>query len=421
MPDSAAAIDRLPTIPAVLLSLVFCLPSPTPAQDATRPAGTTVITHGYQLLPVVPPWPFAMAVEIRDRIGGGRVLAYDKASGQLNDCTRRTCDDPPRQDRPGDETFVVFDWADDSNELGSGFSEAAAEALFAALVKGSRTRPQRVNLDELHLIGHSRGSVVHSELTERLIAAGFPAPRHVTTLDPHDEGAFNVPRGMDPELFHAGLADTDVNVDHSEYRHNSIWFWEGVGFHDNYYREGCSLDPDGERVAGAANLDLSAVGGSFGNDICHLEVASWYRRTISKRRRASRGWFDPRASSCASHVRNKPLRRDADGFYFSRLGGGTAARCPTDPAQRQAVLFDFNLPEGLVNGDFERGGSGGAQISGWSFHGGGGDARTTERNDSTVLLLEGGQWRRHNRFYLPATRRRSRSAALSCRPRRRES
>jgi hypothetical protein len=82
------------------------------------------------------------------------------------------------------------------------------------------------------------------------------------------------------------------------------------------------------------------------------------------------------------------------------VGGGVANRCPTGPNERQQVLFDFGLAEGLVNGDFERIRMG-ATESGWSFHGG--DLQGAFGFDGdTHLILAAGDFARHNRFYLPA-------------------
>ena len=66
-------------------------------------------------------------------------------------------------------------------------------------------------------------------------------------------------------------------------------------------------------------------------------------------------------------------------------------------------LVDFGLREGLVNGDFEKNGSGGSDVPGWSFHGGGGTASVHEPFfGNSYLKLNAGEFRLHNRFYLPS-------------------
>jgi hypothetical protein len=103
------------------------------------------------------------------------------------DCSHPACG----PQAPGGETVIVFDWAAASAESGAGYSEAAAEALVAGLVQWSQADPQLANLDHLHLIGHSRGAVVASEVSERLIAAGPPVPEQVLFDFSLEEGLVN--------------------------------------------------------------------------------------------------------------------------------------------------------------------------------------------------------------------------------------
>ena len=106
----------------LLLAAAPCVPAAEPHRDVT---GTTVILHGLQLSATVPDWTFYMAEAIRLRAGGGRVFEYDAATGGLVDCAHPACGP---QGSAG-ETVIVFGWAADSVESGTGFSEAAAEAL----------------------------------------------------------------------------------------------------------------------------------------------------------------------------------------------------------------------------------------------------------------------------------------------------
>ena len=65
--------------------------------------------------------------------------------------------------------------------------EAAADAFFASLVQLDQSLGGAVFRSPLHLIGHSRGTIVTSEIAQRLglYFPGLPDV-HVTTLDPHD-------------------------------------------------------------------------------------------------------------------------------------------------------------------------------------------------------------------------------------------
>jgi len=366
--------------------------------------GTTVVTHGYQLSNTIPDWPFHIAEAIRARVvaGGGDagIFLNNKLSGDLDPCAHPVCG----PQGSGGETIIVFDWADDSNESGEGFSEAAAESLFAGLVQWSLGEEPLVVMDHLHLIGHSRGTVVNSEVGERLIAARFPAPEHVTNLDPHDAGALRE-EGRSWE-------DFDVNEEHPDYQCGDgspvggVCAWAKVSYQDNYWRDQdgwpCFFDPDGRTVPGSADFDGSGL-----DQFCHSDVHSWYYFTINTAAGThpetgdppGGDWFNPGSLTCDESDRITPLARTVDGFNFSRVGGGSV-RCPDVPSAKQRVLFDFNLREGLVNGNFDKDGSGGTDISGWSFHGGGGPAEVATLGDND-LRLDAGEWRRHNRFLMP--------------------
>ena len=365
-----------------------------------------MILHGLQLSATVPDWTFHMAEAIRLRAGGGRVFEYDAATGDLMDCAHPACGP---QGSAG-ETIIVFDWAADSAESGTGFSEAAAEALVAGLIRWSRAEPPQASLDSLHLIGHSRGAVVASETAERLIAAGLPAPEHMTTLDPHDAGAFGLTEERsEPE----GLwDDLDVNELHPDYecalppgQPSGVCSWHGVGYHDNYWRDRdgfpCFFDPDGKVVPGGSDFDASGL-----DAFCHSDVHAWYHFTIDTAAAVhpetgnppGTDWFDPATTTCSTPARTSPLARTSDGYNFSRVGGASP-RCPDDPASKQRVLFDFNLAEGLVNGDFEKDAASGG-LAGWRFHGGGGTGQLADDGDP-YLRLAAGQSMMHNRTLVP--------------------
>jgi hypothetical protein len=372
--------------------------------------GTTIITHGFQLDEIEPPpWTFAMANAVADRAGWGgketgQVLEYVKNTGELVPCQSAQC----TAEGEG-ETVVVLDWADDSNEAGGGFSEAAAESFFAALIEGSQEDPPLVNLNKMHFIGHSRGTIVNSEIAERLIAAGYPPPQQMTTLDPHDAGAV----GDAPE---EGFSwdDYDVNKEHPEYDCHGesstpgVCAWEGVGYQDNYWQDelGCPFPYhlNGLELYGSSNFHQNDLEINF----CHSDTHIWYYFTIdtiaethpTEGRTPGDNWFGE-VTGCTGlgSPREAPMTRGFDGYNLSRIGGSYGARCPYGPGEKQEVLFDFRLKEGLVNGDFERPGVSG-QTAGWSFHGGGLEGEIRHYVDY-YLALSGGEWAQHNRFYMP--------------------
>ena len=393
-----------------IIAVVIMFSGTTPSTAQTPPTGTTVITHGYQATSSPPDWVYSMAAAVARRSGDGRIYVNNETTGGLDDCTHPLCG----SQGAGGETIIIYDWADDSNESGTGFSESAGESLFAGLVQWSREDPPKVSLEHLHLIGHSRGTVVNSETAERLIAAGFPPPEQLTSLDPHDGGALK--RGEDPPEPEQRLSweDFDVNAEHPEYRcgdppedPSGICSWAGVGFCDDYWRDldnwACNVDPDGKPIPGASVLDASDI-----DDFCHSDVHTWYAFTIDTAAPTDPvtgdppgdDWFVSTNTTCDGSSRTVPLARTVAGFNMSRIGGGDV-RCPDVPDQKQEVHFDFNLREGLVNGGFDNDGSGGTDIPGWSFHGGGGPAEV-DTSDNPYLDLHGGEWREHNRFFLPA-------------------
>jgi hypothetical protein len=87
---------------------------------------------------------------------------------------------------------LVPDWVLESGFSDSGFSEAAADAIYASLLRADQASDGKLLSGNLHLIGHSRGTVVNSELAQRILWGadryGLPRPRdlQMTTLDPHD-------------------------------------------------------------------------------------------------------------------------------------------------------------------------------------------------------------------------------------------
>ena len=394
------------TLCAAVLAAAGAVWADTNALSVEGATGTTVVIHGFQLSGDVPDWPFYLAEAIRARAGGGRIFEYDPAIGDLLDCSHPACG----PQGAGGETVIVYDWAVASNQSGTGFSEAAGEALVAGLVEWSGADPPLASLDRVHLIGHSRGTVVASEAAERLVAAGLPAPEHMTSLDPHDTGAFGLSEERpEPE----GLwDDLDVNDLHPEYKcgpqpgePSGVCSWQGVGYHDNYWRDQdgfpCLFDPDGKPVPGSSEFDASGL-----DAYCHSDVHAWYYFTVDTTATThpetgdppGLDWFDPGIITCDSAFRTSPLARTVDGYNTSRIGG-SPVRCPDDPSSKQEVRFDFNLPEGLLNGDFEKQPAADV-VAGWWLHGGGGNAVLANDGDP-YIRLEVGQSRRHGRFYVP--------------------
>ena len=185
------------------------------ARDMAELAGTsvTVITHGYQP-------PLVSGLDGRTDLGallpngalktdasgtgsaqlarqiaadqGGYAYLYNRQTGaweSLKGAAGIALQDAIAQRKP---VVLVPDWVLESGWSDSGFAEAAADAIYASLVQAETQVGGGILGANLHLIAHSRGTVVNSELAQRILwgvekyAAPRPADLQMTTLDPHD-------------------------------------------------------------------------------------------------------------------------------------------------------------------------------------------------------------------------------------------
>jgi DNA/RNA endonuclease G (NUC1) len=135
---------------------------------------------------------------------------------------------------------LLNDWSNNNESAApdSGFSEAVADAFFTSLVQldqlfideNSTAKQGAILNSPLHFIGFSRGTVVNSEIIQRL-GTYFPEAGgkensdvrdlQMTTLDPHD---FDQP----------GLNVVTDNF--GDFREPKIQVWKNVTFADNYYQ-----------------------------------------------------------------------------------------------------------------------------------------------------------------------------------------
>jgi hypothetical protein len=270
----------------------------------------------------------------------------------------------------GRHEIVVFDWEAESDDLAPGYDEAAGDALFAMLVDHNF-----VDSDYLHLIGHSRGTVVISEAAQRLLSYDYDV-HQVTFLD-------HLEPPMAPVWGEAGPPMA----------------WEGIGFVDNYYGDG--LPPllgsgQGGDVAGAYNrgpdeLIHEADIGAFidlphDGHVGHFEVREWYTQSIASAEPA-----------------------DVQGY-------GLRLRPENEKPPGQGDRAELVAPPTIVNGDFQYGPSGlpfSDDFAGWARHGGGGGG-DIEGSGNHYLELQApirrsfpfyepeAATRTHNRLYVPS-------------------
>ncbi|MCB1064158.1 MAG: LEPR-XLL domain-containing protein, partial [Verrucomicrobiae bacterium] len=149
----------------------------------------------------------------------------------------------------GIEVILLFDWAAESNEFSSGWTEAAGEALVALLTRLGLLKLEMgaANPFPYHFIGHSFGAAVTSEAV-RLLAAYGVTVDHLTYLDPHDFDQTAVP--VDGEQDQSALGTPDGY---------GAAVWENVVYAETYFqtRTGGALNPQGRPIPGAFNVDLS--------------------------------------------------------------------------------------------------------------------------------------------------------------------
>ncbi|WP_301102357.1 hypothetical protein, partial [Propionivibrio sp.] len=317
----------------------------------TRFAGVTIITHDTTTARLSSPDP---VVDLRAQIelgmaiaepGKGSVFVYDPASATWKWVFGVGGDTTTPADVVGHPLVLIANWMLDSSIPDSGFSEAAADALFAALVRLDGATDQKLFKSPLHFIGLGRGASVNSEVTQR-IGKYFPDVKDIqfTTLDPHDFEQFglSVPvtgligdltfvlarassalkklvffEKLRPWLDAAGSDLIDViglgTIPYNNYKDPQITLWSNIGFADNYYQTlGYADSPfftpalwrtsstyNGRPILGAdVNISLNGRAGfvkdqvikflpwiNWGNNEVHLQVEGWYLGTVALSKR----------------------------------------------------------------------------------------------------------------------------------------
>ena len=423
-----------------VLSALFMGLALLEVQGATQTqtnCGVTILVHGFTPRDgkANPPFEYwaaqtgeNLAMLLR-RFGSGLVWVYDPATGLYTDISRsgRIPEDGWNRSVLG-EQILLFDWTDVSDELESGQAEAAADALFASLMRfevgGERimgSSPYRAKRP-LHFVGHSRGTAVVSETVQRLGRFNIQVD-YVTYLDIHDFGQDPIPKD---EFFH----DPAVQV------------WDNVAYADVFFQTNhpvspvpCSPNPSGRPLAhfspGPLQRDVTsetASGGEYGD--CDMEnrphswVKNYYWKTVHTNGIKGFGfnrWFD---RGGYGQGREPSIQRTrctvvGEAVEFVWLRDLSNDRMFWDRNDVPRILFngDFELP------DLDRG-IGGTDIgslqphslAGWSHFGGGGRAdvhpEVFGREEpgqiipNSFLVLNGTALEaRHNRFYLPTTAR----------------
>ena len=463
----------------------------TISKPTTNPfSSVSVLTHGFTLFPTstgVPNNFFDLADSIASVNGEapdkkGLTLLYDKPTGLWTpvDGKGKKINELTNNLNPGDENYLTIladnikskyvnqnkslvllpEWSTkgESTINTSGFTEGAADAIFASMVqldqalggdvgeKDSTGKLIKLYDDEgdlirkhgdifnsaLHFIGFSRGTVVTSEIIQRLgtyfpyaggpiNADGTPVTKNgkqvrdlqMTTIDPHDF----YQESLKVDLIIPG---TPKIKDFRDFDEPTVEVWENVTFADNYYQtvanpKGSTWTPNGRYVADAdVNIKLDGRTG-FTNDDGrggpHGNVFSWYAGTLdlnidrvdngytinkvgNSYRQEARPVYDQLGEESLGDLLKKttttllkPWYLPSDGkgstegigngWYYSALAGGK--RPNVDLSQRKSLSYDntdddivsgdFAVPT-VFNGSFDVGVSDdpNAPVPGWSFH-----------------------------------------------------
>ena len=362
---------------------------------------TIVITHGYTLNILEADWKhykwlFCMADAVsKDRqillFHAGQVYSTQFSYEQFNDIAGKTDIEVlinngtfttlTSIDKRKD-VVIVFDWIGESSILGFGYAEAAADALTATLIQLANTYPWL--LENLHFIGHSRGTVVNSEAIERLIyfASNNLMPPNIlldtqiqmTTLDAHPAGHWQ--DALEP------MNDDRVNsaniVFADDGQRIGVVGWKSgnyqVKYIDNYYET--------EGFIGKPVLRFKGLYGYPGSDFnymldylflltnpdsdwrskWHSDVHAWYHGTVDTIR--SDDEFGTGSGRTIDRVNWYPAEI---GFYRSTNRGGDLTLIESNQNALIEVSSDANYGSGLLvfNGDFQK-----VNDSGWSHQGG---------------------------------------------------
>jgi hypothetical protein len=202
---------------------------------------------------------------------------------------------PPMSSEPG-EIIIKLDWSTIDTTLGVSTVNIASAAVAALLSTNLLPELGGRALVELplHLIGHSRGGSVVTEMARIFGAQGVWVDQ-VTTLDPDPVSLYGDP---------------------------AIKNYANVLFADNYWQKlGNGLTvPNGQAVSGAYNRQLTNLDGGY--DSSHSDVHLWYHGTIQLTTPASDSQTNITAAERQTWWTPAEAAGTNAGFFYSLIGGG---------------------------------------------------------------------------------------------------
>jgi len=276
------------------VALILCSTGPVAA------GGVTVITHGFNSN--VTDWIIPMAGKVGGYPGfpGATYSCYQisitrNGSGQYLTAATLIGGVPPLLTDSG-EIVVKLDWSTLSS-LGGPSTTTIAQVAVSALLSttlipdmGGRPLAEL----PLHLVGHSRGGSVITEMARLLGAEGIWVDQ-VSTLDPRPV---------------------------SQFGDASVTSWVNVLFADNFWQtmgDGLIV-PNGQSVFGAYNRKLLVLGGGYSSS--HSDVHLWYHGTIDLATPTSDTQANITASERSTWWTSTEMSGAAAGFLYSLIGGG---------------------------------------------------------------------------------------------------
>lgn len=229
-----------------------------------RVTGATVITHGFQPLDTFGNSLMPLAEAVQDRLRDQDSSEVWLLDYELNDAGATGFYNTANSNLPAagsvDQTghvVLLWDWAPESHDTSGRWVDSVGDALFSHLVGLGLVHPRNPPSSvPLHMIGHSFGTGVTSEVVERLATWQIPVA-NLTYLDPHDFDQADIIVDEDQQIFTLGRP--------SGY---GATVWSNVEFADAYYQtrgqqgSGVQLftsDPEGRAIPGAANHWLRTV------------------------------------------------------------------------------------------------------------------------------------------------------------------
>jgi len=267
---------RLCLVPLVLFSMFL--------SPIARGGGVTIITHGFAS-EADQGWVSRMADAVTSRVDGVAAIYVIRLTA-TNETGYTSCElvgVPTIDNANSGETVICLDWSTMDTTHWSTF--AVGDLAFHALIEDFLAK--HFLEQPIHLIGHSRGGSLISQLAGRLGQCRIWVD-HVTTLDSR------------PLLADQGFGGMSV--------------WENIVFADNYYQT--LVVPLGESIPNAYDNHLSIL--SDGYFLPHSDVHLWYHGTIDLSPNAFDGTFQVPSAFYGSGS----LARDQVGFKYSLIDKG---------------------------------------------------------------------------------------------------